>query len=433
MTDSRIFFAAGVTWVAACLSTPPAAMDVDASNACGSGFEGGIRDRTRQLTTDNIALESGEAMGYFTTRVFPAPASGRFSTLRWETVRPSLKALPDERGRETMYLQGSADMASNQLLFHFDDPPAWDDTSGNNLSATCESSPANQCPTVTPGLFRDALELDVDEDAGSANDNDRIRIANNAALETPQVTLEVWVRPNRVPGVGSRMMVVHKGQAQSPPFASYSIEYNPNMTFRCYAHVGAAAREELIDGTRPAAPMAWHHVACTYDGSRLRMFVDGVADGELPAAGTLTYGLPSNNDIILGEYSGSQFFDGAVDELAVHDTVLSPAVLQERARRGALRLTWQVRVCDDDACEGEGDAAWRGPNGTPATSFSEACHDGPDHPTLALFNLDCDGDGDPDDGVEEAVPAGAFYQARARFDTSRAPDSPELVEYELCP
>ncbi|HUQ02526.1 MAG TPA: LamG domain-containing protein [Kofleriaceae bacterium] len=433
MTDSRFFAAAGVTFVASCLSTPPAS-DVDAApTTCVRDLEGGTFDRTRPLTTDFIALATGETMGYFTTRVFAAPPSGRFGTLRWETVRPSLKALPDNRGRETAYLQGSADLASNQLLFHFDDPPAWDDTSGNDLSATCMSSPANQCPTVTPGLFRDALELDVDEDAGSDTDNDRLRIANNAALETPQVTLEVWVRPNRAPAVGSRMMVVHKGTASpaQPPFASYSIEYSNNMTFRCYANVGAVAGEELIDGTRVSAPMQWHHVACTYDGSRLRMFVDGFADGELPAAGTLTYGL-SDNDLILGDYSGSQFLDGAVDELAVHSAVLSPAVLQERARRGALRLAWQVRACDDAACDGEGDAAWRGPNGTPATMFTEACSTDPDHPTLALFDLDCDGDGNPDDGADEAIPPAPFYQARALFDTHRSPDTPELVEFELC-
>ena len=56
MTDSRFFAAAGVTFVSACLSTPPPA-EVDASAAtCASGFEGGSFDRTRPLTTDVIAL-----------------------------------------------------------------------------------------------------------------------------------------------------------------------------------------------------------------------------------------------------------------------------------------------------------------------------------------------------------------------------------------
>jgi hypothetical protein len=430
MSDSRFIGVVTVTLVASCLSTPPPAVEIDASQACASGLDGTF-ERTRTASTGFVGLVPGETSGYFTSRVFPAPPDGRFRTIHWETVRPSLKALPDDRMREDGYLQGGADLATNELLFHFDDPPAWDDSSGNDLSGSCLSTPASQCPAIVPGLFRDALEFDVDAEGGD-NDNDRIRIVNHAALETPQITLEVWVKPNRIPVPGARMMVVHKGTATpaTPPYATYSIEYNNSRTFRCYAHVDAAG-EELIDGTRVSAENQWHHVACTYDGLALRMFVDGYPDGELPAVGALAYNLTGSPDVILGDYSGSQFFDGHVDELAVHRTALAPAVIQERARRGALRLAWQVRVCDDAACDGEDDA-WVGPTGTAASFYTEACSTERGHPTLQLSDLDCDGDGNPDDGADLAVPAGAFYQARALLDSHRAGDTPELTALELC-
>lgn len=430
MTVSRSLALASVTFAAGCLATPPA-VEVDASSPCVGGFEGGTFDRTRTLSTGFVGLASGEMMGYFTSRVFPAGPGGRFRTLRWETVRPSLKALPDSRGRETAYTQGNADLADNQLLFHFDDPPAWDDTSGNNLATACATTPFDQCPTVAAGLFRDAIDIDVDQDTGSDNDNDRVRIASVAALEPANaVTLEVWVRPTRFPAVGTRGMVVHKGTQSPMPFSSYSIEYNPSGTFRCYANISTAG-EELIDGTRLAAPMAWHHVACTYDGLALRMFVDGDADGELPAQGTLVYGLTGDNDITLGHFSGSQFYDGQVDELAVHDVALQPAVLQERARRGLLRLAWQVRVCDDPACEGEDDA-WRGPTGTAASQYTESCSTSLGQQTLQLSDLDCDGDLNEDDGADVAVPGGSYIQARALFDSHRTPETPELRVFEIC-
>lgn len=179
MSVLRFFAAASVTFVVACLSTPPST-EVDASAPCVGGFEGGTHDRTRELSTGYVGLASGQTMGYFTSRVFAAPPMGRFKTLRWETVRPSLKALPDNRGRETSYAQGSADLATNQLLFHLDDPPAWDDTSGNNLSMTCANTPFNQCPAVVPGLFRDALDFDVDENTSSDSDNDNDNDIDNA-------------------------------------------------------------------------------------------------------------------------------------------------------------------------------------------------------------------------------------------------------------
>lgn len=437
MSVSRFLAVTGVTMVAACLATPPA-QEVDAAAPCvgvaAGGFDesGGTFDRTRELSTGYLGLASGESMGYFTTRVYPAPPNGRFRTLGWQTVRPSLKALPDSRGRENGYPQGSADLGNNQLLFHFDDPPAWDDTSGNNLGTTCATSPFNQCPTVTAGLFRDAIDIDVDADMGMDQDNDRVRITSIPQLEPAQATLEVWVRPSRMPMTGARMMVVHKGSASPsvPPFASYSIEYNPNGTWRCYAHVDAPG-EELVDGTRLSAPLQWHHVACTYDGVALRLFVDGYPDGEDMAIGSLAYDVTGSQDVILGDYNGSQFFDGQVDELAVHDRALQPAVIQERARRGALRLLWQVRTCDDAACDGEDDA-WRGPTGTAGTSYTESCSTSADQPSLSLSDLDCDGDGNEDDGAELAVGDAPFFQARALFDSHRPPDTPELMSFELC-
>jgi hypothetical protein len=436
MSVPRIIAVTSVTTIAGCLATPPSA-EVDAASPCvrisAGGFdEAGTFDRTRELSTGYLGLAPGQSMGFFTTRVFAAPPSGRFQTIRWQTVRPSLKALPDARGRETSYAQGSADLANNHLLFHFDDPPAWDDTSGNNLATACNTAPMNQCPTVAAGLFRDAIDIDVDENTGSDQDNDRLRIASIPQLEPPQATLEVWVRPSRVPMAGARMMVVHKGSASPsvPPYASYSIEYNPDGTWRCYAHVDVAG-EELVDGTRMSAPMQWHHVACTYDGVALRLFVNGYPDGEDMAIGTLAYDVTGSPDVILGDYNGSQFFDGQVDELAVHDRALQPAVIQERARRGALRLVWQVRTCDDAACDGEDDA-WRGPTGTMGSWYSESCSTSPDQPNLPLSDLDCDGDGTEDDGAERAVPAAPFLQARAQLDTHRAPDTPELIEVELC-
>jgi hypothetical protein len=115
----------------------------------------------------------------------------------------------------------------------------------------------------------------------------------------------------------------------------------------------------------------------------------------------------------------------------VHDRALAPAIIQERARRGALRLAWQVRVCDDAACEGEDDA-WVGPSGTSASQYTESCSTALDQPRLSLSDLDCDGDGTPDDNAELAVPEGAFFQARALLDSHRPPDTPELIELELC-
>ncbi len=424
---------------AACLSTPdPAASDAPAPDArvdglapCVGGFAGGTHVGTELHGTGRVALSGGAAQGTFTSPVFAAAEPRAWRTLRWQPLRPSLKALPDAMASEAGYAAGNADLAGNRLLLHLDDTPAYDDASGAGHGATCDPGPPDRCPSPVPGLFRRALDLDVDAEAGTL-DNDRLRIAATAALAPAQVTVEAWVRPSRLPDGGARMMILTKGWADpvAPPFASYSIEYNPNGTFRCYA-AASAAGEELLDGTIPVAPGGWHHVACTYDGQALRLYVDGVADGDLPAAGTLQYGMTGSDDVLIGAWNDAQFFDGAIDEVAIHDRALPASELLERARRGLLRLTWQVRVCDDAACDGD-DGAWRGPDGTAATFYSEACASGAGPPALAVNDLDCDGDGVADDGPGLAVPPARFVQLRAAFDSHRPGDSPELVSYELC-
>src|SRR6185503_19656210 len=54
----------------------------------------------------------------------------------------------------------------------------------------------------------------------------------------------------------------------------------------------------------------WSHVAVTYDGSRLRLYVNGVDAGSRPATGTL---LPSSPEA--GILGGASAFAGSIDEL----------------------------------------------------------------------------------------------------------------------
>jgi hypothetical protein len=332
-----------IVWAcgAGCLSTPdPAAGDasIDVPVAtCVGGFDGGATSGTQVFGTGRLALSPGASQGTFTSPVFAADAPRAFRTLHWQTVRPSLKALPAAGASESVYEAGNAVMTANQLLLRFDDDAAYDDVSGNALSATCSATPFDQCPAPVAGRFRRAVELDIDADTGSDDDNDRLRLASSAALETPRITVEAWVRPTRMPSGGARMMIVDKGWQEpvTAPFTSYSIEYNSDGTFRCYVDADAAG-EEVLDGAIAAAPMEWHHVACTYDGQALRLYVDGSPDDSLPAVGVLRYGRSGSDDVVIGNYAASQFLDGAVDELAIFDEALAAAELLEHARRGLL-------------------------------------------------------------------------------------------------
>jgi len=77
-------------------------------------------------------------------------------------------------------------------------------------------------------------------------------------------------------------------------------------------------------GTTALAIGTWHHIAGTYDGTTVRVYVDGVEEG----TALLTGNIGSNTaPVRIGVGSGAtseQPMDGAVDDPRIYDRVLNP-------------------------------------------------------------------------------------------------------------
>ena len=76
-------------------------------------------------------------------------------------------------------------------------------------------------------------------------------------------------------------------------------------------------------------------------------------------------------------------------------------------RRGALRLKYQVRSCDDSACSGE---AFIGPDGTNSSYYSEVNNTSLGLPSFSLTNVDDN----------------QYFQYKITFETSNSTYTPEL-------
>jgi hypothetical protein len=71
---------------------------------------------------------------------------------------------------------------------------------------------------------------------------------------------------------------------------------------------------------------AWHHVVGTYDGSRVRLSVDGAQVGDgTPATFSIAYGVGSKG-VYLGTYRGSceLGFKGDIDDVRIWDDAPQP-------------------------------------------------------------------------------------------------------------
>jgi hypothetical protein len=78
--------------------------------------------------------------------------------------------------------------------------------------------------------------------------------------------------------------------------------------------------EDGVNATQPLSIVDYTHVVGTFDGTTLRVYVDGLVAEEHPTALTLT---DAPTDFDIGHDAVSDYMHGSIDEVAVYDHALS--------------------------------------------------------------------------------------------------------------
>ena len=73
----------------------------------------------------------------------------------------------------------------------------------------------------------------------------------------------------------------------------------------------------------PIGGYSWMHVAATYDGTTMRMYVNGVEENSM--AGPLAIGAGAVDFAIGAHHDGTNRFAGMLDDVKVYNKALSPA------------------------------------------------------------------------------------------------------------
>ena len=88
-----------------------------------------------------------------------------------------------------------------------------------------------------------------------------------------------------------------------------------------------------FDGNTVVQFNTWYRVAMTYDGSSLRLYVNGALDGSIAASGIIA---PKPVPLRIGGAStGPWFFNGRVDEVSLYNRALSASEVQSIYTAGA--------------------------------------------------------------------------------------------------
>jgi RHS repeat-associated protein len=165
----------------------------------------------------------------------------------------------------------------------------------------------------------------------------QIHPATNSSLSpTSSITLEAWVKPRAGQFALQKPILVKGYTSHIPPYYQYgmflmdgSAPNGPkNLNFRLSLGGTSTVLNVNNSGWQYGV---WNHVAATYDGSTMRLYLNGSLIGTQGATGNIT---SYESELAIGAYmnlpkNSNYLFGGGLDEVAVYNAALSSAALQQ--------------------------------------------------------------------------------------------------------
>lgn len=216
------------------------------------------------------------------------------------------------------------------------------------FGAIVETSPADDV-TYAPGVSGAALRL-----SGIGYIEDIARPNN----EFSKLSITAWVKPDYSSG-SPQFTIVSKSGAFILGINN-SVPPARSVFFSVFNGVQWSTIESQV-----AIPEEWTHIAATFDGSRVRLYVNGVTDSmqDIPGIQTVSENgqleesesiIKSDSNIVIGAYMENtrptspiepkNNYSGLIDVLNVYDTLLDPSqVLDIYSQSSDVKplLSWQ--------------------------------------------------------------------------------------------
>jgi hypothetical protein len=153
--------------------------------------------------------------------------------------------------------------------------------------------------------------------------DDVVGVADAPALDlTTQITLEAWIRPNTISDSKAQDRVISKtiDYEMTISTGDTGCDFGTSGDVQWRATIGGQ-NQRICGGS--LTPGNWHHIAGTYDGSRMVLYVDGVPLATAERSGAIA---TNDVDLTLGNRpDAARGFDGDLDEVGIWNRALTAA------------------------------------------------------------------------------------------------------------
>jgi hypothetical protein len=161
--------------------------------------------------------------------------------------------------------------------------------------------------------------------AGFDGIDDRVDVAHAASIApSEQVTVEAWIEPDQFRAPGTYSGLVVKPESYALQLDGSRLEFTvmrDTVRYRAQAPVGAIELGQA------------YHVVGTYDGTQVRLYIDGVQVAATPLTGAIG---ESEQDLSIGSWHDSaEFADAVVDDVSIYGTALSTSQVEQHWEIGS--------------------------------------------------------------------------------------------------
>lgn len=153
--------------------------------------------------------------------------------------------------------------------------------------------------------------------------NDYVSVADSNSLDlTNRMTLEAWVRPTANSGWRTVLMKENNGELA---YAMYARESSNRPSGWLRINPTSGSSQSAVSNTGLTLN-AWSHLALTYDGSVMRLYVNGVQKGTRNVTGNM---YTSSNPLKFGGNGvWGEYFAGQLDEIRIYNRALNASEIQ---------------------------------------------------------------------------------------------------------